>query len=99
MHELNRRKYDKESTKKEIESIVSALKRYEKKQLEIKLYHTVHICKMIMTESVVFFVPYRKELHSDNTTIYKYSSKSDMYKWCEWLFEKIWEKSEDANIL
>jgi len=96
MHEHNKRKYDKTSTKKEIEAIVSALKRYEKKTIEIKLYHTVHICKMVMTENVVFFVPYRKDIHSGDTTIYKYSSKSDIYKWCEWLFEKIWETSEDA---
>ena len=80
------------SRKGAIEANIDVLK--TRKNVEIKLFNTVHVGRFIITENAAYFTPYCSGITSPNTPTYKYASNSTMYSWCHRFFEEVWNNSQ-----
>jgi len=88
-------KYDYKIIRDLIESKIDVLRKTHDK-IEIRKYHSVLMGRIIITDNVVFFTPYCLDnTHPNEASIYMYSYKSDMYRWCQWMFKQIWQNSDE----
>jgi len=90
-----------ETTRKDLfDAYVAEIRsNYKGNGIKIRRYHTVCVGIAVITENIAFFIPYQKDVHGYNTPVYKYSKKSSMYNWVAFLFEQIWKRSEETEIV
>lgn len=61
--------------------------------VELKLYNYPHIGRILITDRVVYFTPYRKEAHGRDSRIIKYRRGGEMYDFFLRFFNQLWENS------
>lgn len=58
--------------------------------VEIKYYNYPHIGKIVLTDKVVFFTPYREDSHGRDCNVIKYRSGGIMYDYFMRFFNQLW---------
>lgn len=63
-------------------------------KVELRLYSYPHVGRVLMTDGVAYFTPYRDNAHGRAVRVIKYRAGGDMYRWFDRLFEQLWEDSQ-----
>ena len=60
--------------------------------LELKHFNYPHIGRILITDRVVYFTPYRRDSHGRDSHVIKYRRGGEMYDWFLRLFNQLWEQ-------
>ena len=86
----------------QIETTVKSLGSFvENGLIELRFYNYPHIGRILVTDHVAYFTPYRKDAHGKDCNVIKYRRGGNTYESLSRLFELLWDEgsvsSKDAE--
>jgi hypothetical protein len=86
--------FGKGALRDQIEALVKFLDTYVSSGVvELKFYNYPHIGRILVTDRVAYFVPYRKDAHGRDSIKIKYRAGGDMYEWFLRFFNQLWDSA------
>lgn len=67
-----------------------------KNKLELRFYQYPHIGRILITDRVAYFTPYRKDAHGRDCRVIKYRRGGDTYEVLARLFDQLWHVSKKS---
>jgi hypothetical protein len=78
----------------QIETTVKFLSSYIRTgAVELKRFNYPHIGRILITDRVAYFTPYREDAHGRDSTVIKYRRGGEMYDCLARLFNQLWTQS------
>lgn len=60
-------------------------------QVEVRRFTIVPFGRVLITDRVAYFTPYRSDRHARHCAVIKYRTRGHMYDWFKRLFNQLWE--------
>jgi hypothetical protein len=83
----------------QIDSTIAFLARpIEQSLVSMRLFNYPHIGRILITDRVAYFTPYRADAHSRNCRVIKYRRGGEMYDYLSRLFDQLWRTSVPTPV-
>lgn len=85
--------YGKGLLRQQIEANILFIKQYTDDSVELRLYNSPHIGRIIITDRFTYYTPYRHDAHPRDSKVYKFRRGGEMHDNLLRLFNQLWNAS------